>query len=167
MIVTIWRHGMAEAGAVDRRRNLTPEGRDDVGFGCRQFHEACASMGLLHPTVILYSPYVRTAQTAEIIAGAFTHAEVSAENALEPGSHVDAVDALLDQCEKSHGPEQHVLLVSHQPLVSQLADHFLGDAGSVPPLTPGGTVTLSLDAPAAACGQLLFWALPPEFEACR
>jgi phosphohistidine phosphatase len=167
MIVTIWRHGMAEAGAVDRQRNLTAAGRDDVGFGCRQFHENCASMGLLQPTVILYSPFVRTAQTAEIIAGAFTHAAVSAETALQPGSDVLAVDAALGNCEKTRGADQHVLLVSHQPLVSQLADHYLGDAGLVPALTPGGIVTLALDTPAASCGQLLFWAVPPEFEACR
>lgn len=166
MIVTIWRHGMAEAGAVDRRRNLTPAGRDDVGFGCRQFHETCASRGLVHPTVILYSPYVRTAQTAEIIAGAFTHAMVAEEKALQPGSDVLAVDVALNNCEKSAGAEQHVVLVSHQPLVSQLADHYLGEEGLVPALSPGGVVTLALDTPAAACGQLLFWALPPEFEAC-
>lgn len=165
MIVTIWRHGMAEAGKIDWQRNLTTAGRDDVGFGCRQFHEACVSRGLPHPTAILYSPLVRTAQTAEIIAGAFTHAEVSAEPALQPDSDVATVDFVLGKCAKPGDAEQHILLVSHQPLVSQLADHYLGEAGTVPSLTPGAVATLALDTPAAACGRLLFWAMPPEYEA--
>jgi len=165
MIVSIWRHGVAEAGAIDRQRALTIAGRDDVGFGCRQFHHACESRGLVHATAILYSPWLRTTQTAEIIAGAFTHAEITAEEALAPGSDVAAVAAVLSQRATAGGEEQHVVLVSHQPLVSQLADYFLGDAGRVPALTPGGLVTLALDTPAAACACLLFWALPPEFEA--
>jgi phosphohistidine phosphatase len=166
MIVTIWRHGMAEAGAIDRHRNLTPTGRDDVGFGCHQFHDACVSWGITAPTAIFYSPWVRTDQTAQIIAGAFSHAEASAAPALKPGSTVAAVDSFLGDCAASGGAEQHILLVSHQPLVSQLADHYVGEKGKVPPLTPGGYVALAMDAPAAACGRLLFWAMPPEFEAC-
>ncbi len=165
MIVTIWRHGMAEAGTIDWQRNLTTAGRDDVGFGCHQFHEACVSRGLPHPTAILYSALVRTAQTAEIIAGAFTHAEVSAEPALQPDSNVAAVDSVLGKRAKSGGAEQHIVVVSHQPLVSQLADYYLGEVGSVPSLTPGGVATLALVTPAAACGRLLFWAMPPEYEA--
>lgn len=167
MIVTIWRHGMAEPGVIDRQRNLTNGGRDDVGFGCHQFHEACVSRGLRRPTTILYSPWVRTAQTAEILAAAFTHSEVSAEQALQPGSDVAAVDAALSYRAGTGDAEQHILLVSHQPLVSQLADHYLGEAGIVPSLTPGGAVTLALDTPSAACGRLLFWAMPPEYEAAR
>lgn len=165
MIVTIWRHGMAEAGAIDRQRNLTPAGRDDVGFGCHQFHEACVSRGLPSPTAILFSPWVRTAQTAEIIAGAFTHASAAAEPALQPESDVAAVDSALAKRVASTDAKQHVLLVSHQPLVSQLADHYLGESGTVPSLTPGAMVTLTLDTPAAACGRLMFWAMPPEYEA--
>lgn len=166
MIVTIWRHGMAEAGTIDRHRNLTPAGRDDVGFGCHQFHDACESRGIPAPTAILYSPWVRTAQTAEIIAGAFSHAVASAESALKPGSTVFAVDSALALCAQSTGPVKHIILVSHQPLVSELADHYVGAQGIVPPLTPGGYAAMALDTPAAACGRLLFWAMPPEFEAC-
>lgn len=164
MILTIWRHGQAEEGAIDRQRNLTIAGRDDVGFGCRQFHEACVSWKLPHPTAIIYSPFVRTAQTAEIIAGAFTHAAVTAEQALQPGSSVAAVDAVVSHRDTPGSTQQHVLLVSHQPLVSQLVDHYLGDQGTVPPLSPGGLATLALDTPAMGCGRLLFWAMPPEYE---
>jgi phosphohistidine phosphatase len=163
LVLTIWRHGAAEEAAVDRDRELTVAGRDDVGFGCHQFHHACRVRNIAHPDHILYSPWVRTVQTAEIVASAFTHATVAPDAALQPGSKVAAVDRALSGMVKGPGGNQHVLVVSHQPLVSQLVDHYLGDDGSVPPIPPGGLVTLSLDMPAADCGKLLFWAFPPEF----
>lgn len=161
MMLTIWRHGEAERGAVDRQRQLTETGCDDIGFGCRQFHEACSVRGIPHPGLILYSPWVRTTQTAEIIAAAFTHADLREENALAPGSDAAAVDAALGPVAAA----DHILLVSHQPLVSWLAAFYLGDDGPTPSLSPGGLVTLSLDPLAKACGTLRFWALPPEYEA--
>jgi phosphohistidine phosphatase len=164
MILTIWRHGAAQDAAIDRERELTVTGRDDVGFGCHQFHHACQARHIAHPERILHSPWVRTTQTAEIVASAFTHATLAPEPALQPGSKVGAVDRALAAVAGKRGSDRHVLLVSHQPLVSQLVDHYLGGAGTVPPLPPGGLVTMSLELPAADCGELLFWAFPPEFE---
>jgi phosphohistidine phosphatase len=163
MILTIWRHGAAEDGVNDRLRELTMTGRDDVGFGCSQFHQAC-KLRSIHPfTTVLHSPWVRTTQTAEIITIAFNPPIVGVENALRPDGGLAAVDAVIVECD-SGSSDQHVALVSHQPLVSYLVDHYLGESGSVPPLPPGGWVTLSLDVPAPACGKLLFWAFPPEYE---
>ncbi|MEZ5573307.1 MAG: hypothetical protein R3E64_14995 [Halioglobus sp.] len=164
MTLTIWRHGMAEDAVRDRQRELTGSGRDDVGFGCRQFYHACKSRKIVHPSRILYSPWVRTAQTAEIVAAAFTHADLAAADVLQPGSDVASVDLALAGIIDTAGNDLHVVLVSHQPLVSQLVDHYLGGCGLVPALPPGGLVTLSLDFPAADGGTLLFWAFPPEFE---
>jgi phosphohistidine phosphatase len=165
MILTIWRHGTAEEGVNDRLRELTGSGRDDVGFGSRQFHQACSSRNIPHPHKILYSPLVRTTQTAELIAAAFTHTPMAAEKALQPGSSVstvvEAVSAYIDA-----DVIQHLLLVSHQPLVSRLVERYVGPGSHVPFLTPGGLVTLSLEGSQQGCAQLLFWALPPEFEAC-
>jgi phosphohistidine phosphatase len=164
MILTIWRHGTAEQGVNDRLRELAGSGRDDVGFGSHQFHAACLARHIQHPQKILYSPLVRTAQTAELIAAAFTHASMAAENALQPGSSLAAVDAAVDDA-ISTDPDQHLLLVSHQPLVSRLIEHYLGAGSEVPFLTPGGLVTLSLLTTAPGHARLLFWALPPEYEA--
>jgi phosphohistidine phosphatase len=58
----------------------------------------------------------------------------------------------------------HLILVSHQPLVSSLINHYLGEWGRVPPLSPGGFCTLHISAPAEGCAELVFWALPPEFQ---
>lgn len=162
MILTIWRHGEAEKGAIDRQRQLTESGCDDIGFGCRQFHEACSARGLPHPDLILYSPWVRTTQTAEIIAGAFTHATSRAETALQPGGDAATVDSALGDLT---GPgAQHPLLVSHQPLVSYLVEFYLDGNGHAPPLSPGGLLTLSFEVVAQQCGALKFWAFPPEYE---
>lgn len=161
MMLTIWRHGEAERGAVDRLRQLTETGCDDIGFGCRQFHEACSARDIPHPGLILHSPWLRTSQTAEIIAAAFTHADSREEAALAPGSDAAAVDAALGDIAAG----DHILLVSHQPLVSWLAAYYLGDEASSPSLTPGGFVTLSFDVLGRGCGSLRFWALPPEYEA--
>src|SRR5262245_60251073 len=114
MILTIWRHGKAEEGADDRLRELTESGRDDVSFGSHQFHEACRVRNLQHPHQILHSPLVRTTQTAEIIAAAFSRATVAAEPALRPGSDVTAVGAAVSRFPDSDSREQHTLLVSHQ-----------------------------------------------------
>jgi phosphohistidine phosphatase len=167
MILTIWRHGETEAGRIDSLRELTGSGLDDVGFGAHRFHAACDACNIPHPHKILHSPLVRTAQTAEIIAAAFTHASVTAVRALQPDSDIAAVDAAVSEyvdSDYSIECKQHTLLVSHQPLVSQLVDHYLGSSVHVPFLCPGGLVTLSLELPASACGSLLFWALPPNFE---
>ena len=165
MIVTIWRHGEAGRAASDRLRELTGIGEDDVAFGCSQFHEACQAREIPHPDLVLHSGWVRTTQTADIVKSAFTHACMRPLIALQPDSDIPAVDAAISELAVSDPKVQHVVLVSHQPLVSWLVDHYLADRGRAPSLSPGGLVTLQLDLPASGCGQLLFWALPPEYEA--
>ena len=164
MILTIWRHGTAQDGINDSLRELTAGGRDDLAFGCTQWYQACKRRNIPPLTTLLHSPLVRTTQTADIIARAFKPAVVSVEKALRSGGNLEGVDALIAKF-SDDSSAQHMVLVSHQPLVSCLATHYLGEAGSVPSLSPGGSVTLSLDV-AAACGTLLFWALPPAYEAC-
>jgi phosphohistidine phosphatase len=167
MILTIWRHGEADGQRPDRNRELTDTGRDDVAFGCHRFSEVCQSRGVPNPHRVLYSPWVRTTQTAEIVTAAFTHADSQAEQRLEPGMNVADVDALLSQLVEFENAVEHLVIVSHQPLVSNLVDYYLGGGGmtAVPGVSPGGLVCLSLDIPAPDCGTLLFWAFPPEYEA--
>jgi phosphohistidine phosphatase len=164
MVLTIWRHGTAEQGATDYMRELTSAGCDDVGFGCSQFHQACHRRDIPHISTILHSPLVRTTQTAAIIASAFGSAKLQVEEALQPASRLADVEAVITRYDEADSG-QHLVLVSHQPLVSRIVDHYLGGSASVPPLPPGGITTLLLDVPAAACATLMFWAFPPEFEA--
>jgi len=163
MIVTLWRHGEARTAATDRQRQLTDRGRDDVSFGCHRFHDTCVERGLAHPDRLLHSPWVRTTQTADIVASAFSHARVQPCDALMPGMGVGDVDRALRDLD--HPEDAHLVLVTHQPLVSRLVDYYLGETGRVPPLSPGALAVLRLDVAGPGCGTLLFWALPPEYEA--
>ena len=160
MMLTIWRHGEAERGTDDRLRQLTVRGRDDISAGCSQLSAACSTRGIPQPQRILHSQWVRALQTAEAIGAIFSGCPVTAEPALHPGSDAAAVDAVL--C--LHDTQKHILLVSHQPLVSALVGHYLGTVGRVPCLTPGGLVTMSLEMAAPDCATLLFWAAPPNYE---
>lgn len=165
MILTIWRHGEAGHAATDRMRELTDRGRDDIAFGCHQFHQLCEERKISHPECLLYSEWVRTTQTAEIIGSAFNHASRECSDALKPGRSVADAENELSNRLRSGAAPQHVLLISHQPLVSRLVDHLLGDPGAVPPLQPGGFATLALETPAYGCASRLFSAQPPNYEA--
>ena len=167
MILTIWRHGAAGSAATDRQRELTSIGRDDVGFGCHRFFEHCSTRDLPHPDLILYSEWLRTTETADIIAGAVSLAALLGSSALIPGSSVAAVDARLEPLFAAGISPAHLVLVSHQPLVSALVDYFLGDRGLVEPLSPGGLACLQLDVAAAGCASLVFSAQPPQYEMIR
>ena len=90
------------------------------------------------PDLILYSEWSRTTETADIIAAAFSHASLRRESALIPGSGVAAVDSVLEALLSATNRPEHLVLVSHQPLVSSLIDYYLGDPGRVEPLSPGG-----------------------------
>ncbi|MEH6583033.1 MAG: hypothetical protein V7754_13925 [Halioglobus sp.] len=164
MIVTILRHGEAGAAAVDAERELTPAGIDDISFGSHHFRDVCGLRGLPAPELILHSAWLRTTETADILARLFPQAQVQADAALLPSGRIAGVTQMLSLLEKSKTPS-HVVLVSHQPLVSDLVDFYIGLPHSAPPLPPGGLVTVSMDVPAQSCAKLLFWAVPPEYEA--
>lgn len=167
MILTIWRHGEAGNAVTDRMRELTSVGQDDIGFGCHQFQGLCSERELPHPELILFSEWVRTTQTAEIIANAFTDAVTVSCRALIPGSGPRDVDAELDRRKTAGQLPEHLLLVSHQPLVSALVDYYLGSVGLVAPLVPGGLAVLEMNVVAQGCASLLFSAQPPQFELCQ
>ena len=162
MIITIVRHGKAGDAATDEMRELTDGGTDDVSFGSHQLREICADKSLPLPSHILYSSWRRTTQTAEILAAAFT-ASLEAIDALLPGAGVIDVDSALSLL-PNDDDITHRVLVGHQPMVSHLVDHYIADPGRVASLSPGGMVSIRLEVPAAGCGELLFWALPPEYR---
>ncbi|TXS95623.1 hypothetical protein FV139_07020 [Parahaliea maris] len=164
MILTIWRHGEAAPAVNDRLRQLTPRGERDVARGAPALADLCQRRGVPAPDQLWFSEWQRTTQTAGLIATALA-CDKRAERALIPGASVAGVEhALAPLFAAADGPA-HLVLVSHQPLVSSLVDVLLGEHRAAPPHPPGGLVTLELSAPAAACGRLLWWAFPPDFEA--
>ena len=163
MILTIWRHGQAASAARDSDRELTETGIDDISFGSDQFHQQCNLRDLPLPSQILYSRWLRTSETADIIGRQLPQATLAPDEALIPGRRVQAVDQLLAGL-PGGGPD-HLILVSHQPLVSGLVDYYLGQPGKVAPLAPGGFAVLQMGVAGAGCAELLFSAQPPEYRA--
>ncbi len=160
MIITIVRHGEAGDALRDKDRELTNAGIDDISFGSHQLRDLCGDKSLVLPGHIFYSNWRRTTQTAEVLAAAFT-ASLAPMEALLPGRALTDVDNALSPLTEDIS---HCILVGHQPMVSMLVEHYIDDSGRVPSLSPGGLVSIWLDTPAEGCGELLFWALPPEYR---
>jgi phosphohistidine phosphatase len=122
MRVWLLRHGEAEPKArTDAERNLTEAGRLEV-------ERAAAHLQEQPLQVILASPYQRAQQTAEIVRQAlgFT-GPVETVPWLTPDT--DPTDAMLYLDRR---PEQHLLLVTHQPFVGALGGWLLNGHRDVP-----------------------------------
>lgn len=165
MIVTVWRHGEAGQAAEDRLRELTPKGERDVAFGARRLREICRRREKPLPDALLYSRWQRTTHTAQLIAAEFKPLAPVADDNLIPGCTPAHAESLLERLWRQQPSPRHLVLVSHQPLVSRLVDYLTGQRGAIPPHPPGGLVTLSMDVPAAIGAGLLWWAFPPDYEA--
>lgn len=110
MKLWVLRHGEAEPRAnTDAERRLTAHGREQV------LHSAARLLGQPLQAIIA-SPYVRAQQTAALVQGVLGVAEpVRTVPWLTPESEVRQVIVEIGKL----GLE-HVLLVSHQPLVGAL-----------------------------------------------
>jgi phosphohistidine phosphatase len=131
MKIWVLRHGEAQASArSDAERELTAHGREEV------LRSAVHLLG--KPLdLIIASPYVRTRQTAQLAREALgLSAEIVIAPWLTPGSDPDDVLRKLG----NHSAE-HVLLVSHQPLVGALIG--LAVHGHRQQAQPMGTASLA------------------------
>jgi phosphohistidine phosphatase len=146
--IYVIRHGVAEdrgeAWPDDSKRPLTEEGTSRL----RKASRALARIGM-SLDVVLTSPLVRTRQTAEIVAAAFSpHPAIVTVDALAPDGSVAAV---LTELEK-HGRRKRIAIVGHEPAVGELAARLAGmrqamelkkgaicriDLESLPPKSPG------------------------------
>jgi len=135
--VTVWRHAEAAAAGHDASRPITVGGRKALQSSVEVFIRWLESAGVVPVTSLFYSPYLRTRETAELLCSWCLPAHAEADDRLVPGARVEDVAALVD-------PErEHVLLVSHQPLVSALISLWCDDA-TLAPLAPGGSTTMNL-----------------------
>jgi phosphohistidine phosphatase len=151
------RHGLAgERGPQwpdDRLRPLTAEGR-------AKMKAAAAGLAtLIAPQLILTSPLVRAAQTAEIVADALPGVPVRTCDALANGDHA----ALLAEAAAA-GDGALVVAVGHEPSISEALSWLLtGDASAATFDVKKGAAALVTfaGAPAAGAGTLE-WLLPPK-----
>lgn len=109
---TLWvlRHGEAvNMASTDASRTLTPQGREQVRRSAGQL----VGQPL---TLMLVSPYVRAQQTAEIVQNTLSqNVEMRTVPWLTPDSDPDTALGALDGLDA-----EHLLVVSHQPLVGAL-----------------------------------------------
>nr|WP_189657143.1 phosphohistidine phosphatase SixA [Pseudomonas sp. BW16M2] len=134
------RHGEAEPRAnSDAERRLTGHGREQV------LRSAAHLLGQPLQAIIA-SPYVRAQQTAALVHGALGFAEpVRTVPWLTPDSDVQQVIGEVERL----GLE-HVLLVSHQPLVGSLVGLLEHGHGQQPaPLSTASLAELEGDWPLA------------------
>jgi phosphohistidine phosphatase len=157
MDVYILRHGIAERarpGGADAERALTPKGRQKLREVLRL---ARAVAGC--PSLILTSPLVRAIQTAEIAAALFAYRqEVVQTDALLPTAAPEEVWQEL----RSRKNEPEVLLVGHEPLLSQIIGYLLGAPGLRVELKKAGLARIHIESFSSAPSGTLQWLLPPK-----
>lgn len=153
MRIWILRHGQAEAAAAtDAERALTDVGREEVS--------RMASLLRGQPVdAVLASPYRRAQQTAEIVCSEIGFARgISTVPWLTPDDEPSQCLGFL--AERTEG---NLLLVSHQPLVSQLVSLLVeGHRRGHYPMPTAGLVCLDTDFVAAGLCHLQCLSNPAE-----
>jgi len=114
MLLYLLRHGEAEPrAATDAARKLTSKGRNDVHSVARLFNR-----NELQFDRCISSPYTRTMQTAKAFLQELQCDLQVEENAiLMPDKRAQGVMQMLEQLP----PDAQVLLITHNPLVSELS----------------------------------------------
>ncbi|WP_043315469.1 phosphohistidine phosphatase SixA [Microbulbifer sp. HZ11] len=145
MLLFVMRHGHAEPfRKSDETRALTEEGRAEVASVCKQRASELAQV-----KTIWASPFVRTRQTAKIVAETFD-LPVEVQEFLTSDTPVELVLEALVSADEKVFP---LLLVSHQPLVGNLVNGLCG-SGDEHPMATSSLACLSSEIWARDCAEL-------------
>ena len=161
MQVYLLRHGVAEEGrptTSDAERALTEEGRRKL----RQVLQTASGAGVA-PSLILSSPLKRAIQTAEIAREVLAYKnEILRTKALAPGSGVkDVWDEI-----RVHRDEGSLMLVGHNPLLSELAAYLLGSQEIEIDFKKGAIMRVDVENFPAQPKGILRWYLVARLAAC-
>jgi phosphohistidine phosphatase len=157
VLIYLMRHGVAaEAGPDwpnDADRPLTDQGRTRV----RQIAAGLLALDV-QPDEILTSPFVRTRETADLVAEAFARQpRVTPSAALAPG--VRPLDAL--NAWGKYARRKQLLLVGHMPGIGALAARLVGARRPLA-FKKGAVCAVEIDTlPPAGPGHLQ-WFIPPR-----
>jgi phosphohistidine phosphatase len=161
MNLYILRHGIAvEPNArnlrKDAERPLTAKGKKRL----RQIAGAMKAMELSFD-LILSSPYVRAHQTAEIVAQTFKQKnKLVLSNELTPGGNPKL---LVEQINKIRPRPKNVLLVGHEPYLSQFIGLLAsGNTNTAIDFKKGGLCKLEIETLRYGRCALLGWLLAPQ-----
>lgn len=151
MKLFIVRHALAEAiqpGATDEDRRLTVSGEQQMQRAVKGLRTLIDRLDL-----ILHSPFVRTRQTADIIATYIDCREQRNAVWLAAGTPVEQQLAELTQLTAS----QWVASVGHEPDVTLLANVFSRPTQVVPAFDKGSICCIEFDGPPAPQQGHLSW----------
>lgn len=145
MQLLILRHGKAEPMQQDdAARELTERGRAQVAWICAQRQRELAAV-----RAIWASPFVRTQQTAQIVAEHLQLPVITEPVLVGDIPPQRVLDALGD----ADAEEFPLLLVSHQPLVGSLVNGLCG-SGNAHPMGTSSLACLSSEVWADGCADL-------------
>lgn len=137
MDLILLRHAIAVKGTPDSQRQLSKKGRE-------RFHEYAKLIAKLINSrpVIFSSPYVRTWQTAQILASHWPHLKIKKLESLKPGQHPRSLLSFLQK----NSAKKCVVLVGHEPDLSLLAGFLLFRQNrSLCELKKGGIIIIEIN----------------------
>lgn len=153
MNLFILRHGEAEPiSSSDRQRELTVRGRQQIVSMVERNKNKLANVQM-----VFASPFVRTQQTAQVFIETLQaltgkQFQIHTEDRLTPDRSPQEVLELL--CKQD--ANANIILISHQPLVSELVSSFCErDAHSLS-MPPATLASITLDPVGMGFGQLNF-----------
>jgi phosphohistidine phosphatase len=159
MILYIVRHGIA-VDRTDPKCPPEPE-RPLTAKGVQKTRSAALGLKELgvKPDVLITSPYVRAAQSAEIFAEAlgFATSKIRVTDALKPAANpADFIKEIM------HIKAKEVMCFGHAPHVDQLIAQLVGARGVFTELKKAGVARL--EHKGAHSVWRLQWILPPKVE---
>lgn len=148
------RHGLADRSAwdgEDYHRPLTSKGVKKM----RREASTIKRLGL-NLSALRTSPLKRARQTAELVAEALMMQEdLIVDDRLTPGFG----RAALQNIARDHSPDDHVMLVGHEPDFSLTVEALIG--GGTITFKKGGLARVDIPHPGRLEGELV-WLIPPK-----
>jgi phosphohistidine phosphatase len=144
MNLYVLRHGIATGSflpgsSLDSERALTPKGRRKL----RKIAEGMRASGMSFD-LILSSPYTRARETAEIVAAVFKRrGSLELLEALAPSGSMRRLIEFIDSFE---GPKDDILLVGHEPFLSEFISFLIcGNASALIEMKKGGFAKVKVE----------------------
>jgi phosphohistidine phosphatase len=160
MQVYILRHGIAEEvkpGGSDSNRALTNEGRKKLREVLRLAEKADVV-----PSLIITSPLVRAVQTAEVVIEVLGYAnDLLRTDALEPAS---TPERIWEEIRSQQGVMQ-LMLVGHEPVLSQLVAFLLGSSALLVDVKKGALLRIDIEGFGPQPRGILKWMVVPKLAA--
>jgi len=159
MRIVLFRHGPAgERDAAqwpdDQLRPLTERGQSRTRLAARGLARLNG-----RARAIWTSPFMRAAQTAEIVRDAFKLDDIHVAEALKPGG---SWRELIEQLQRSRVAAGTIVLVGHEPDLGKFAGSLVFGAPRALPLKKAGACAIDFEGPIEAGGGRLAWLLPPK-----